>query len=70
MTLLGIPVVLDETVPKDRVYIRKCPLCIRGQHCGHQAEYGKPEESERCINVPLRCLHCGATGLQSTRKDR
>jgi hypothetical protein len=49
--------------------VERSPLCSMSTHCGELAEYAEPVETERCLNVTVRCLRCGKTGLVSERKD-
>lgn len=57
------------TPPRLCAETRRCPLCSREIHCGFTAALGEPIETERCINRSIVCLQCGATGVESTRKD-
>jgi hypothetical protein len=47
----------------------KSPICCRERHCGSRVECDEPRDLGGCVNVDVRCLHCGATGVLSTRKD-
>lgn len=42
------------------------PLCIYERHCGSKATLGPPIAEEGCSNRDIKCLKCGATGVQST----
>jgi hypothetical protein len=46
------------------------PLCIYVR-CSRKgrAVLGDPRDCGGCVNRTIRCLGCGATGEQSTRKD-
>jgi hypothetical protein len=47
----------------------KSPICMMSRHCGYKAALEAPEDCGGCVNTELTCLHCGATGVISERKD-
>jgi hypothetical protein len=47
------------------------PLCVYERCQRHGViEAGEPEALDGCVNTPLRCTTCGATGERSERTDQ
>lgn len=45
-------------------------LCLYDHCTTHgRAVKGAPVDSDTCINVRVRCVTCGRSGVESTRKD-
>jgi hypothetical protein len=51
--------------------IDRMPTCPRDPMCQprSRAEFAEPVDCGGCINTEYRCVSCGATGVESVRKD-
>ena len=47
------------------------PLCVYTKPCPRagRAELGEPEHRPGCVNTPITCRTCGATGTRSENRE-